>query len=61
MKTFHDIWASLVRKRPALANDEAEITIKAINLRALLRQVYEKGQESVKVTSQPSYDSIFRH
>ena len=44
--TFPEIWAHLKRKRPSLEDDAALVEFIAGDLRKLLRQVYEQGQDS---------------
>lgn len=46
---FYEIWNQLVRKNSKLENDDAEVTFKASNLKALLRQVYEQGEKEATV------------
>lgn len=60
--TFNDLWSSLERKRPLLADDSAKVEITSLNLKILLRQAYEKGQESVPKPENKgeSFGSIFR-
>lgn len=42
--TFDQIWESLLRKSPRLANDRTLVEFEAAALRRLLRQVYEQGE-----------------
>jgi len=50
-----EIWKQLVKKRPALANDNATVTIRVGKLHKLLRQVYRAGLESGQAA-----DELFR-
>ena len=44
--TFDEIWKQLMGKQPKLDKADADVTFKAENLKALLRQVYEQGRQS---------------
>lgn len=46
--TFDQIWKSLCSKNDRLLDDDAKVEFAAINLKRLLRQVYEQGQHSVE-------------
>ena len=45
--TFDQIWKQLRQKNPELGLDNAVVEFKAVNLRRLLKQVYEQGEASV--------------
>lgn len=46
--TFDDLWKALLAKNGKLANDEAEVVLKAGNLKKLLEQVYDQGKKAGK-------------
>jgi hypothetical protein len=43
--SFESIWATLCARRPRLHSPDAKVEFKAKNLKDLLRQVYERGQQ----------------
>lgn len=63
--TFQAIWDQLCRKSSALEKPDSVVEFKADNLKALLRQVYEQGQQSVPRQSKDTdemksmFDSMF--
>lgn len=44
--TYDAIWQQLLRKKPALANDNATVCFTSASLQKLLRQVYEQGRKT---------------
>jgi hypothetical protein len=60
--TFKQIWDQLLRKSPKLSNDQAEVTFKSDNLKALLKQVYDQGKKSAgeKKPVRDPFEGLFR-
>ena len=54
--TLEGIWEQLVRKNPSLARSDVTVEFSPQNLKALLRQVYEQGQNSVATHNRPFSD-----
>ncbi len=57
--TFDELWKQLEKKQPDLKNDESVVEFTALNLRLLLRQVYEQGKSSVPKTEPTSGSNPF--
>lgn len=59
--TFPDLWNTLCRKRPALADPEVTVEFTTGALRRLLEQVYVKGVEAERESKTSNIlDSLLR-
>lgn len=56
--TFDAYWSALVRLKPRLADDTAEVTISAEAFRRLLRQAYTLGRTDVVGKSAKAFDFL---
>ncbi len=56
--TPDQIWERIVHIRPELANDLASVEMSAINLRLLLKQVWEQGNDYGRKQGKKHCDSL---
>jgi len=51
--TFDQIWNQLIQKQPRIADGDSVVEFTSVNLRKLLKQVYEQGRKSAESKPDP--------